>query len=147
MKNFYSSPSATKHYYFGYGMNSNLDQMSARCPEAVCFGSAKLHGYKFVFRGHADVELDKSSTVQGVLWEVNNYDLESLDLLEGFPTYYLRQRAYVEIDNVEVVAWVYMMNDQSFVNNPSQSYYEMCYEGYIQNNIDTTQLFEALITA
>ena len=134
-----------RHLYFGYGMNTNKYQMASRCPTAKVVGPAILPGYKFAFRGHADVELDWESQVEGVLWDIGDQDLIALDRLEGFPTYYLRQRAWVESENGYGVAWVYMMNDQDYVSNPSKGYYDMCFEGYTQHNVPTEQLTNALI--
>jgi gamma-glutamylcyclotransferase (GGCT)/AIG2-like uncharacterized protein YtfP len=133
-----------RHLYFGYGMNTNRDQMASRCPDSKLIGAAILPGYKFVFRGHADVELDWESQVEGVLWEVSDNDLIALDRLEGFPSYYLRQRAWVESQDGYGVAWVYMMNDQDYISNPSKSYYDLCFEGYTQHGVPTEQLTKAL---
>jgi gamma-glutamylcyclotransferase (GGCT)/AIG2-like uncharacterized protein YtfP len=133
-----------KHYYFAYGMNTNLDSMSTRCLTAQVMGPARLEGYRFAFRGHADVELDYASDVHGVLWQIDDEDLESLDMFEGFPHYYIRSRAWVEQDGEWYVAWVYQMNDQSRVSPPSLSYVHMCMEGYQQNGVSTTQIEDAL---
>ena len=141
----YTTKAEVRHLYFGYGMNTNRDQMAGRCPNSKVIGPAILPGYKFVFRGHADVELDWESQVEGVLWDVNDTDLEALDRLEGFPHYYLRQRAWVETDQGYGVAWVYMMNDQDYESNPTTSYYNLCMEGYKQHGVPTDQLTNALI--
>jgi len=135
----------SRHLYFGYGMNTNKQQMASRCPDSKVIGAAILPGYKFVFRGHADVELDWESQVEGVLWDISDKCLQALDRLESFPSYYLRQRAWVETDNGYGVAWVYMMNDQDYVSNPSTHYYNMCMEGYTQHGISKEQLTNALI--
>jgi gamma-glutamylcyclotransferase (GGCT)/AIG2-like uncharacterized protein YtfP len=132
-----------RYYYFGYGMNTNNSGMASRCPTAINLGAAVLPGYRFVFRGHADVELDLEGEVHGVLWEIGEGDLASLDRLEGFPKYYLRQRAWVDTPEGVCQAWVYMMNDQDFISKPYEGYYQMCYEGYRENEVDVTQLIEA----
>lgn len=134
-----------RHLYFAYGMNTNAHEMARRCPGSRVLGKAYLDGYRFVFRGHADVELaDRDDYVVGVLWEIDDRDLESLDVLEGFPDYYLRQRVRVEYDERELVAWVYTMEDQSFTSDPHQSYFDMCHEGYEFFGVETQQLFDAL---
>ena len=132
------------HYYFAYGMNTNLDSMAHRCPTATVMGAARLEGYRFVFRQHADVELDYGSSVEGVLWEITDDDLESLDAFEGFPTYYIRSRAWVEHEGKWYVAWVYQMADQSYDCKPNLSYVHMCMEGYQQNGVSTLQIESAL---
>mgnify|MGYP003338616980 CR=1 FL=1 len=132
------------HFYFAYGMNTNLDSMASRCPTAQIMGAASLEGYRFLFRRHADVELDYGSSVEGVLWEITDEDLDNLDILEGFPSYYIRSRAWVEYNNKWYVAWVYQMADQSYQDQPSWGYVDMCREGYEQNGVNTRQIDEAL---
>ena len=135
-----------KHYYFAYGMNTNLDSMAQRCPGSFCLGAAQLEGYKFVFRQHADVELGgPDDQVEGVLWRLGTYDLESLDAFEGFPHYYLRCKAWVHSDEIGwVKAWIYTMADQDYSAEPAESYVSMCREGYLQNRVSTKQIDEAL---
>lgn len=133
-----------KHYYFAYGMNTNLDSMRQRCPAAQVLGAARLDGYQFAFRRHADVELEYGSSVTGVLWEVTDDDLYNLDTFEGFPTYYIRSRAWVEHNGEWYIAWIYQMVDQTYIAAPSLSYVHMCLEGYSQNNVDSTQIEMAL---
>ena len=134
-----------RHFYFAYGMNTNPNEMARRCPGSKPVGPAFLQGYKFVFRGHADVELaDDHEYVHGMLWEIDDFDLEALDALEGFPEYYLRQRVKVMHDSEEHVAWVYTMQDQSFEAGPTERYFTMCKEGYQYYEVDTDQLFDAL---
>jgi gamma-glutamylcyclotransferase (GGCT)/AIG2-like uncharacterized protein YtfP len=135
-----------KHYYFAYGMNTNLESMAQRCPSALCLGAGYLEGYKFAFRKHADVELgNPSDQVDGVVWRLGDYDLESLDVFEGFPNYYLRCKAWVYSNEIGwVQAWIYTMADQDYIAQPSDSYVKMCIEGYEQNNVSTKQIISAL---
>ena len=135
-----------KHYYFAYGMNTNLDSMAQRCPRALCLGAGQLEGYKFAFRLHADVELgDPSDQVEGVVWQLSEDDLDSLDAFEGFPTYYLRCKAWVHSNEIGwVKAWIYTMADQDYLAEPRESYVRMCREGYEQNRVSTKQIDEAL---
>lgn len=135
-----------KQYYFAYGMNTNLGSMAHRCPTATCLGAATLPGYRFQFRYHADVELDIDCQVEGVLWEVDDDNIAELDILEGFPRYYLRQRVWVNHPQVGwVISWVYTMTEQDYITAPAASYLHMCREGYRQNDVDTHQIEEALI--
>ena len=134
-----------RHFYFGYGMNTNISGMATRCPDAVCLGAAVLPGYRFVFRGHADVELDEDCYADGVLWQISNTDLQALDRLEVFPSYYLRHRAWVETsDGDRVSAWIYTMADQSYEWEPGEQYLQCCLEGYRDNGVPTVQITDAL---
>jgi gamma-glutamylcyclotransferase (GGCT)/AIG2-like uncharacterized protein YtfP len=133
-----------KHFYFAYGMNTNLTSMANRCPGAVPLGSAILSGYRFVFRSHADVVLDGQTDTHGVLWEITDDHLDRLDSFEGFPHYYLRCRAWVQHNDDWIIAWVYTMHDQDYVSEPEASYVRMCREGYKENGVSTDQIDQAL---
>ena len=130
--------------YFAYGMNTNLDQMAARCPGAVCLGPAWIDNYALVFRHFADIEPEVDSYCDGVLWEITDDNLMALDQLEGYPYHYTRFSVVVNTDRGSDIALVYQMVDQSFEQPPSNHYFNTVYEGYEQNNVDTHQLIESL---
>ena len=130
--------------YFAYGMNTNLTQMAARCPGAVCLGPAWINNYALVFRHFADIEPEVDSYCDGVLWEITEDNLVALDALEGYPYHYTRFSVVVNTDHGSGTALVYQMVDQSFEQPPSNHYFLTVYEGYEQNNVDTHQLIEIL---
>ena len=130
--------------YFAYGMNTNLTQMAARCPGAVCLGPAWIDNYALVFRHFADIEPEVDSYCDGVLWEITDDNLVALDALEGYPYHYTRFSVVVNTDRGSDIALVYQMVDQSFEQPPSNHYFNTVYEGYEQNNVDTHQLIEIL---
>ena len=130
--------------YFSYGMNTNLTQMAARCPGAVCLGPAWIDNYALVFRHFADIEPEVDSYCDGVLWEITDDNLVALDALEGYPYHYTRFSVVVNTDRGTDTALVYQMVDQSFEQPPSNHYFNTVYEGYEQNNVDTHQLIEIL---
>ena len=130
--------------YFAYGMNTNLTQMAARCPGAVCLGPAWIDNYALVFRHFADIEPEVDSYCDGVLWEITDDNLVALDQLEGYPYHYTRFSVVVNTDRGSDTALVYQMVDQSFEQPPSNHYFNTVYEGYEQNNVDTHQLIEIL---
>jgi gamma-glutamylcyclotransferase (GGCT)/AIG2-like uncharacterized protein YtfP len=130
--------------YFAYGMNTNLTQMAARCPGAVCLGPAWIDNYALVFRHFADIEPEVDSYCDGVLWEITDDNLVALDALEGYPYHYTRFSVVVNTDRGTDTALVYQMVDQSFEQPPSNHYFNTVYEGYEQNNVDTHQLIEIL---
>jgi gamma-glutamylcyclotransferase (GGCT)/AIG2-like uncharacterized protein YtfP len=121
--------------------------MSYRCPNADVLGPAQIFGYRLVFRQHADIEMEEDSVVDGVLWLIDDEDLYALDQFEGFPNYYLRQRVWVHYNNELKVAWVYQMENQDGLREPNNAYYELCKEGYKQNQLNCCQLEEAKIEA
>lgn len=130
--------------YFAYGMNTNLDQMSGRCPGAVSLGPAWIDDYEFVFRTHADIEKSTGSICYGVLWDITPAHLKSLDALEGYPYYYTRFRVRVNLGDHSVYALTYQMNDQSYIQEPGVGYLEMVRGGYEQNGVPTAQIDRAI---
>jgi gamma-glutamylcyclotransferase (GGCT)/AIG2-like uncharacterized protein YtfP len=130
--------------YFSYGMNTNSRQMAQRCPEAVSLGYAQLLGHEFRFAVHADVIPNPNSVVHGVLWEITPACLESLDMLEGYPSYYLRDIVTVNNNGKEELAFTYYMVDNQFDYMPGEGYLGMLYEGYMEHNVPDNQIVEAI---
>ena len=126
--------------YFAYGMNTNLDSMSLRCPTAVCLGVAAVDDHRLVFRCHADIEAAPGEQVWGVLWDITPADLAALDRLEGFPEYYVRKHIMVRQGQRRVSALVYYMTDQTYQQEPSAGYLAMVTEGYEQHGVTLLQL-------
>lgn len=129
-----------KYLYAAYGMNTNLNEMSHRCPTAVCLGLAQIKNYEFVFRTHADVQYKQNAKCDIVLWEIDATCLKALDSLEGYPYYYTRFNVTVKFGKRTVNALVYQMTDQSYMQEPSRGYLDMVQEGYVQNGVPTNQI-------
>ena len=129
--------------YFGYGMNTNIDGMMKRCPNAVSLGYARLLEHKFRFAGPADVVRHPGSIVHGVLWDITLDCLKSLDSLEGFPWFYDRQYRTVEHWGEEVDALVYFMQPGHNESPPSKGYYECLHEGYTEHGVPIKQIKRA----
>ena len=125
-------------------MNTNLDEMAARCPGAVCLGPAWINDYALVFRYFADIEPSAGGWCDGVLWEITDDNLTALDRLEGYPWHYTRFTVVVHTDRGSDTALVYQMTDQSYEQPPSGHYYNMVAEGYVQNSVPTDQLIANL---
>jgi gamma-glutamylcyclotransferase (GGCT)/AIG2-like uncharacterized protein YtfP len=130
--------------YWAYGMNTNLDSMSSRCPGAVCLGHAWINNYEFAFRTHADITKKLGARCHGVLWDISLDDLQALDRLEGFPYYYTRFHVKVCTDNFFVFAMTYQMTDQSHTQSPGPGYLETVIEGYEQNGVPIDQIDHAI---
>ena len=126
--------------YFAYGMNTNLEEMSHRCPTAQCLGPAWIKDHRLVFRTHADIESAVSEQCWGVMWEISSKDLEALDRLEGWPYYYKRKTVMIYQNDRMVSGLVYYMTDQSYEQAPSAGYLECVQEGYQANGVPTAQL-------
>lgn len=130
--------------YFAYGMNTNPKEMALRCPGASSMGHARLINHSFRFAQHADVELCADSYVDGVLWEITEEHLKSLDQLEGYPDYYNRVVATVIHGARSYHALVYRMQPGHLVSEPTQGYYNLICEGYRAHGVPTDQLENCL---
>jgi len=130
--------------YFAYGMNTNLMSMAQRCPAAVPLGHAIIKNYRLRFAVHADIVPQANTYVDGVLWEVSDKCIESLDLTEGYPFYYDKKIVTAQHNGVNVDTLVYVMVGREEESEPGKRYYQMCMEGYLENGIPTAQLSEAL---
>jgi hypothetical protein len=133
-----------KYLYFAYGMNTNLDSMQARCPTAVNLGPALLLDHDLEFARHCNVKPCAESTVPGLLWEITDSDLASLDFTEGYPYYYNRLGASVLHRGETKLAIVYTMTGETETAPPTDYYRELVISGYRGNNISQRALKRAL---
>jgi gamma-glutamylcyclotransferase len=78
--------------YFAYGSNMNWQQMKKRCLSARFVSIALLPEYKLAFTresinrgcGVADVVREPGQKVWGVVYQLSHFDMEKLDLSEGY---------------------------------------------------------------
>ena len=123
--------------YFAYASNMDPQTFRRRCSGARPLGRALLPGYRLAFDrysrqrrgGSADVVEDASSTVWGVLYEVDDACLDSMDRVEGVPTAYRRGRVKI-LDSAgePQEATTYVANPTGdFL--PSRSYLEVILRG------------------
>jgi hypothetical protein len=130
--------------YFAYGMNTNSYEMELRCPSAVSLGPAFLLDAEFRFARHADIVAVDGGVVDGVLWDITDQDLKSLDRLEGYPFYYDRTEFEVEYQGETVLAIAYFMNPDHPDAEPTTHYLEMLLDGYAEHGVSTHQIAAAL---
>jgi gamma-glutamylcyclotransferase (GGCT)/AIG2-like uncharacterized protein YtfP len=130
--------------YFAYGINTNLSQMATRCPRAQTLGAAVLLDHEFRFARHADVLKNPVEVVYGVLWEITDHCLKSLDALEGYPTYYERKQVTVRHRGENVEAMTYYMIGNLPDEFPSEGYVAMLEEGYIEHGVPVHQIYHAI---
>jgi len=89
--------------YFAYGSNLNWHQMKKeRCPGSKYIQPYILKGYKLIFSqrnpnnkyGHANIEKNKNSSVQGAIWQLSKEHEKTLDEYEAVnynPPYYYKE--------------------------------------------------------
>lgn len=130
--------------YFAYGMNTNVNGMARRCPQAVSHGRAYLLDHVFRFAGPADVIKCPDSYVDGVLWTITTDCLKALDMLEGYPHFYNRNYRRVWHDGRIVQALTYYMQPGNLDSPPGGGYFNMVLEGYREHGVPTEQLYNAV---
>ena len=139
--------------YFAYGSNIPTRHMQARCPQARNPRRAVLDGYQLEFAGCADVWPTEGASVPGVVWEVTEACMRSLDRYEGCgfnpwgrDGFYRRTWCRVRLDNgQDVQAVVYVMNEPERRRHlPSSYYVGVLAEGYVEFKLDDAVLYAAV---
>lgn len=150
MRNTYRTEKQMPKYYFAYGMNTNIDEMAVRCPNAVNLGKCVLNGFALKFRLHADIEQDPHSSIEGVLWKITDDCEFALDNLEGYPYYYNKIEVVVKPETLvnkhltNVVAMAYTMTNKGELEPPSTRYSICLHSGYTANGLSTELLDECI---
>ena len=135
--------------YFAYGSNMNLNQMAFRCPDAKVIESVQVENYRLAFRGSgvATILLEKGSRVEGVLWRISADDERSLDVYEGYPRLYGKEKIEVQLSSGQRISTMaYCMNNPyaRYPAMPSKNYLAGILEGCRQNRIDTKEVRAAV---
>jgi len=135
--------------YFAYGSNLDPTQMGERCPDARTVGLAALHDHRLVFPrfsehwggGTAGMVPSHGPTVWGVLFDVTQACLDTLDLHEHFrgqghpDNGYDREQISVELTRPDdgsiprrVRAWTYVAREAN-PTPPSRRYLDTILRG------------------
>lgn len=128
--------------YIAYGSNLNLKQMAYRCPGAKIICKGRIKNYALVYRGsktgaYATIIPQTGKVVPVVVWEINAEHERRLDAYEGYPTFYYKKNLYVTSeDGRRFYAMAYIMFDEAKVGRPSETYLEVCRQGYFDNGLD-----------
>ena len=86
-------------YYFAYGSNMDKYQIETRCPNVKKIGKGLIPNYRIDFTrksikrncGVADILESQGDTIWGIIYNITDEDLISLDRFEGFPRYYTKK--------------------------------------------------------
>ena len=130
--------------YVAYGSNLSVEQMSRRCPRATILGPGILKGWKLEFRTHANVIPAPDQEVPVLVWKVTKPCLDSLDIYEGYPRYYVRQTVKVQMGDEEVEGIVYVMTEKKKRLPPSCTYLATILEGYARFGFSPAPIAQAL---
>jgi hypothetical protein len=131
-------------YYLAYGMNTNLNSMRWRCPQARSLGKVTLKDHKLAFRTFCDVVIEPGATMECALWEITDLCEMSLDALEGYPNFYGKKEVTVDYNGRKIRAMIYYMKDRHAVAPPSQQYLDTVADGYDDHDMSLHQLVDAL---
>ncbi len=116
--------------YFAYGSNMDPEQMAHRCPGGVSLGRARLADHRLAFTydsvrwggGVGTVEPDPGDETWGVLWELDEGHLDTLDRYEGVAAgIYRRGTVRVETGEGPCEAVIYIATDTRH-RRPSKRY-------------------------
>ncbi|MFZ0832609.1 MAG: poly-gamma-glutamate hydrolase family protein [Mycobacterium sp.] len=124
------------HAYFAYGSNLCVAQMARRCPDATNPRPATLadHDWLINERGVATVEPFAGTQVHGVVWELSDRDLATLDSAEGVPVRYRRDRLTVHTGGGRAEAWVYI-DHRVQTGAPRPGYLERIIDGAVHHGL------------
>lgn len=117
-----------------------LSSMLGRCPNATPLQKFTLRGWRLDFGHHATIVRDPDAVCDGALWEITDMCERSLDMFEGYPTYY--EKLHLEQDGLQFM--VYEMNDLDTSAYPSASYIDCLREGYNDWQLNQSLLNKAL---
>lgn len=120
-----------KKYYIAYGKNLNYAQMKCRCPTAKMIGNAVLKDYQLLFRCYATVENVAGSSVQVVVWEIDEETEKSLDFYQEYPKLHRKEYVDIIVNNKKINAMIYIINENIMEYGlPSIIYLSIVLEGY-----------------
>ena len=126
-------------YYFGYGSNMNKITMQGRCGQDnyTDLGQGLLVDYQLYFfiRGYANIKAIAGQSVRGVLYQINDSCLASLDKAEGYPTFYQRQEVKIIYGDKKINAEVYIVKNDDTTGLPSDTYYQTVLTGAEEHNL------------
>lgn len=133
--------------YWAYGSNLCIRHFLGRCPSARPLRSLHVQDSELVFRGVADVTLNRGRVTPGGIWRIRDErDVDALDKYEGVSTRLYLKR-YLQVKNERGVVedcLFYQMKASRGIMPPSEVYIDTIAEGYRDFDLDTAYLDEAL---
>lgn len=119
--------------YFAYGSNLDDVQLRQRCPGATLETVGTLQDFRLEFTvrsagwdaGAADVVEYPGGRVWGLVFDLTDEDLESLDRFEGYPEHYGRFVARIDTLDGTLDSWVYSAERKHAFVAPSRRYIEI----------------------
>lgn len=135
-------------YYIAYGSNMNIKQMKRRCPDAEIIGTGTIdYELKFYRGGYCDIIPSDKKKTPVVIWTISQADEQELDCYEGYPRFYTKEEGVpIAMDNGQTIyGMAYIMTEgYKYPQMPRADYFMTVLEGYLDNNIGTKPLSDAL---
>ncbi len=128
-------------YYFAFGSNMDKQQMNGRNVEFTDMQKGVMRDWKLVFNkrkwkedgvGFANIVPEYDSTVEGIIYKVNENTIQTLDESEGVPKAYHKKTMLVENSNKEFVNCIVYIANHSRTDNlikPKKEYLDHLLEG------------------
>ncbi|MEM3422029.1 MAG: gamma-glutamylcyclotransferase family protein [Candidatus Hadarchaeum sp.] len=120
--------------YFAYGSNMDPERMKERGIQFSKREHAILKGFRLEFNkitnrntneGKANIVDDDEKSLEGILYEIKDNDLEKLDKYEGCPKHYTKKDVNVILDNgktVEAITYIAQPNMTRKGLKPTREY-------------------------
>lgn len=116
--------------YFAYGSNMDPHHMAEACPGAVPLGPGRLDAYALSFNvysdlwegGAANIDPEGDGHVWGVVWEIDEDCVATLDTYVGHPTFFRQERVVVGTTDGAVECFTYRVAHQSGYVRPTDAY-------------------------
>lgn len=112
-------------FYFAYGSNMNPKRVLQRKMQFGAHCGGVLHGYRLAFNkrsakipgaASANVQPSAGGSVEGVLYALADAaQIEIMDVFEGYPVLYRRERLPIRLIDRVATAWVYIANSEFVV--------------------------------
>lgn len=135
--------------YLAYGSNMDTEQMAYRCPDARLLGASEIEDWRLLFKGsktgsYATIEPYEGSVVPVLVWAISARDERSLDRYEGYPRFYQKHDIEIELDGKRVTGMAYVMDESRPYGIPTQWYYDVLFDAYVDFGFDLKILEQAL---
>lgn len=143
-------------FYLAYGSNLSLERMSVRCPDAQVAGTAKIHGYRLLFKKsksgfYATIEQDANCYVPVLVYKISEFDEALLNRYEGYPKYYYKRYFQLPVTTLrggrlkgQKQCMAYVLHEERLLGEPGMEYYRLLDDGYAHWGFDVEILDKGL---
>lgn len=143
-------------FYLAYGSNLCLERMKHRCPDSLAVGTAKIPGYRLLFKKsgsgfYATIEQDANCCVPAAVYKISEFDEALLNRYEGYPKYYYKRYFQLTVRTPRggrlkgiKHCMAYVLHEERLLGMPSMEYYKLLDDGYSAWEFDVEVLDKGL---